>query len=274
MTLRLPPDLDTMARQLSAGMLAGTDSHSHPPHGIRGPHTSNWCLSTSPPMTGRVMRLGGTVPAMSPELSYGRHTGPARWDARRAAVQVLLFLDQGRWYLPLTLRPSHLPRHAGQICFAGGVVEQGESLRECAWREWCEELGEPSTEFRWVGELPTTFVFASNFLVTPLVALADRRPQYQLNQEEVADVLELPLESLLRSELEGEHLEQRGPLSFRAPHFLLAGHRIWGATALILEMLATSMRRSLDLPEEADKTGGDGLDRFGIDRGGDIFRKN
>jgi 8-oxo-dGTP pyrophosphatase MutT (NUDIX family) len=242
---RLPADFDAMAQQLAA-RLTPVESPSQ----VR---VNTRVFEGNVPI-GRERKLprprvsvpprttGGTSWdrqwRMSPELSYGRHAGPPHWDARRAAVQVLLFLDEGAWYLPLTLRPHHLPRHAGQISFAGGVIDQGEAGRDCAWREWCEELGEPGGTWKWVGRLPSTFVFASNFLVTPYVALSDRRPCYQLNPQEVAEVLEIPLESVVRGDFVGEHLERRGPLCFRAPHFLHAGHRVWGATALILEMLA------------------------------------
>ena len=207
---------------------------------------------------------------MSPELSYGRHAGPPRWDARRAAVQVLLYCDQGEWYLPLTLRPRHLARHAGQICLAGGSVEPGESERECAWREWCEELGEPGGTWQWVGELPTTFVFASNFLIAPQVSVASQRPRYQLNASEVAEVVELPVRALFQHELRGGHLERRGPLCFEAPHFQWNEHRIWGATALILEMFLRTLSHGDD--SLIRKTAPPGAARFGTDVGGDIFK--
>jgi 8-oxo-dGTP pyrophosphatase MutT (NUDIX family) len=254
MITRLPADLEAMAQQLAHRLLPA----DHPPAlSIPGaslldpisplprpqavPRDAEPILERGDDHAMSAARRTGVRPRvwrMSPELSYGRHAGPARWDTRRAAVQVLLVLDQGTWHLPLTLRPHHLPRHAGQICFAGGIMEEHEEGRQCAWREWCEELGEPGGTWRWVGQLPSTYVFASNFLVTPYVALTDRRPQYRLNREEVAEVVELPLENVLHGDWVGEHIERRGPLRFRAPHFRHADYRVWGATALILEMLS------------------------------------
>src|SRR5436190_4149358 len=78
---------------------------------------------------------------MSPELSYGRHAGPAPHTARHAAVVLLLFRRDGKWHLPLTERPDTLTRHAGQISLPGGVVDTGESSTEAALRELNEELG-------------------------------------------------------------------------------------------------------------------------------------
>ena len=78
---------------------------------------------------------------MSPELSYGRHAGPAPHTARSAAVVLLLFRRAGRWHLPLTERPLTLAHHAGQISLPGGAVDHGESSIEAARRELKEELG-------------------------------------------------------------------------------------------------------------------------------------
>ena len=53
-------------------------------------------------------------------------------EAKPAAVLALLYPIDDRWHLPFTLRPQHLPDHAGQVCFPGGAVEPGESLEQAA----------------------------------------------------------------------------------------------------------------------------------------------
>jgi hypothetical protein len=58
----------------------------------------------------------------------------------------------------------------------------------------------------------------------------------------VAEVLELPLGHLLDADCRGDHLQSRGTVSFRAPHFQWDGHLIWGATAMILAELAAAVR--------------------------------
>src|ERR1700754_2209021 len=60
---------------------------------------------------------------VSPELSYGRHNGPAPHTARKAAVMLVLFRRDGRWHLPLTERPLTLAHHAGQISLPGGAID-------------------------------------------------------------------------------------------------------------------------------------------------------
>ncbi len=55
---------------------------------------------------------------MTPPLAYGRHRGPAPETARRAAVAItLLQRDDGTFFIPLTLRPTTLKHHGGQVSF-------------------------------------------------------------------------------------------------------------------------------------------------------------
>ncbi len=133
---------------------------------------------------------------MSPELSYGRHAGPAL-TPRAAAVMLLLFRRAGRWHLPLTERPATLARHAGQISLPGGSLESGESSLDAAARELNEELGFDAP-LSVLGRLADCYVFASDFLVTPWVA-ATREPDiiWRPHDREVQGVVELPLDLLL-----------------------------------------------------------------------------
>jgi len=177
-----------------------------------------------------------------PELSYGRHRGPAGPDARPAAVVALLYPARGQCYLPLTLRPVSMTDHAGQICLPGGGAEQGEAARTCALRELHEELGVDPAPLRVLGSLPPIYVYASNFLVCPFVAWAPQRPDFCPDPREVAELLELPVAHLLDERNYRTQAMMRGPLSFQAPGIMFQGRHIWGATALILGELLAVLR--------------------------------
>jgi 8-oxo-dGTP pyrophosphatase MutT (NUDIX family) len=178
---------------------------------------------------------------MSPEMSYGRHAGPAPATAREAAVLILLFPRVGRWYLPLTERPPTLSRHAGQISLPGGAVDPGESSGDAALRELSEELG-VSDQIEPLGRLADCYVFASDYVVSPWVASVSYAPQWQPHDREVQGVIELPLESLLDEGSFGQMTVERGPLVFRAPCLRVASACIWGATSVILGELAGVLR--------------------------------
>lgn len=172
--------------------------------------------------------------AMEPELSYGRHHGPPRAQARRATVVLLLYPHQQQWWIPLTRRADQLPDHPGQVSLPGGMAEAGESDFECGLREWREEMGTDSAGWRLLGQLSPVYVFASNFYVTPLVVEDRRRPDFAPNPYEVARVVELPVSQLLNPALRGSHQIQRGGLCFQTPHIAWDGEQIWGATCQML----------------------------------------
>ncbi|HZL88098.1 MAG TPA: CoA pyrophosphatase [Pirellulaceae bacterium] len=175
---------------------------------------------------------------MAPELAYGRHSGPPALDAREAAVLVLLYLHDGAWRLPAMLRPSEMKFHAGQIALPGGVVEPDESPYETALRELSEELGVPHEGLCVLGALHPIYVFNSNFWIKPFLAVAHERPEFALNPTEAAELIEIPVPALLNPTLRGEHRIERRGLAFRAPHYRIGPHCVWGATSLILAELA------------------------------------
>jgi 8-oxo-dGTP pyrophosphatase MutT (NUDIX family) len=178
---------------------------------------------------------------MSPEMSYGRHAGPAPATARWAAVMLLLFRRDGRWHLPLTERPAALVRHGGQVSLPGGAVDPGETTSQAALRELREELGIDG-EVALLGRLADCYVFASDFVITPWVAAVDYEPQWRPHAHEVQRVVELPLDALLDPRRLGTTTIERGPLAFRAPCLLVESACVWGATAVILSELADVLR--------------------------------
>lgn len=186
---------------------------------------------------------------MAPTLAYGRHRGPAACGARVAAVAVALYQDaQGEWMIPLTLRPTNLKHHGGQVCLPGGRVEPGEQIREAAIREFEEELGLAAEVTADCGELSTQYVYASDNLVHPVVFMI-RPPNkpWCPNPLEVAEVIPIPLSvlcdpvrrvALTRSRRVRRGQRVVGNLTLRSTAIRFRGHDIWGATALILEELA------------------------------------
>lgn len=175
----------------------------------------------------------------APQLSYGRHRGPARWNMREAAVLVLLCEVGDDIQLPMIVRPSEMLHHAGQTCFPGGAADPGESAEETALREASEEIALKGGSVELLGRLSPVHVFASNYRVTPVLAACAGWPEFSANPAEVEKILPVSLVSLQQASARGEHWIERAGVSFRTPHLAACGERIWGASCMILaELLA------------------------------------
>jgi len=74
----------------------------------------------------------------------------------------------------------------------------------------------------------------SNYLVTPWLALARERPDFQADPREVAELVELPLSVLVDPNNYGSHAHHFRGISIQAPHIAFGRHRIWGATSMML----------------------------------------
>jgi len=187
--------------------------------------------------------------ASAPTLAYGRHRGPAPADARHAAVAIaFLQRPDHSWIVPLTLRPTSLRHHAGQICFPGGGFEAGETPVQAALREFEEELGLLPIEPTVRGQLDPIYVYASNHLVYPVVFTGGwPEAAWQPDPAEVDAVIELPLEKLrcprgpanqVRSRKVFRERQLVGEYHFDAVAYHVDQYGIWGATAMLLAQLA------------------------------------
>jgi 8-oxo-dGTP pyrophosphatase MutT (NUDIX family) len=156
-----------------------------------------------------------------------------------AAVAVLLVNRGDVPHVPFTLRSTALPKHSGQISFPGGKLDpQDASLAACAVREAEEELGILPQHVTVLGELddvPTP----TGFTIRPVVC--ELNPQgalYRPNPGEVAEVFETPLTAFREHSIR-EDLGERefAGIRYRMHAYHVAGHRIWGATARMVEQL-------------------------------------
>ncbi len=171
----------------------------------------------------------------APNLSYGRHRGPAYPRARKAANLVLIYPDEsGIWNIPLMVRAETEGVHAGEIALPGGRCEPDESALTAALREFHEETGHQVDVHCVLGELPSTNVWASNHMVRTFVALEASLPVWSPDPQEVAALLHLPVTQLMDPRNFGMHQVTRRRVQFSAPHLSVDGQRVWGATLRML----------------------------------------
>lgn len=183
---------------------------------------------------------------MAPQPKSGeidRWAKPA--DCRDAGVLLLLYpnANNGRvaeLHLALIRRTEYLGVHSGQISLPGGRREGRESRQAAALREAMEEVGIVPNRLEMIGRLSPLYTPPSNFCIYPYVAYSAARPGFRLESKEVAALLEPPLSLLLNPANRREelwHFERYGPR--RVPFFDVEGHKVWGATAMILSEFLT-----------------------------------
>jgi 8-oxo-dGTP pyrophosphatase MutT (NUDIX family) len=198
----------------------------------------------------RLAALPATLPAPAEALTP-TFTGPAagrprpvpldRIVARPAAVLVLLFPDEaGEARVVLTERATRDGHHSAEVSFPGGRAELSDTdLAATALREAAEEvaLDAAAAGVRVIGELERFWIPISNYDVTPILALAERRPNLVGSPDEVARIVEPRMADFLPgAPFEIVERTVRGwPLRYGA--YQVEGLSVWGATARILSQL-------------------------------------
>lgn len=168
---------------------------------------------------------------------------PERQDASEAAVLLLLWPQGDALHFVLTRRASGLRGHSGQISLPGGRRDPDDSDHTVtALRETEEELGIAVSDAQVLGPLDSIYIPPSNYMVYPLVAALAAPPCFRPRAAEVAEVLQIPLASLLDPRRKRESLQTRNGRSLRIPWYALGGQMVWGATAMLLSEFEGRLR--------------------------------
>jgi 8-oxo-dGTP pyrophosphatase MutT (NUDIX family) len=160
-----------------------------------------------------------------------RHFPP---DPVPAAVLVALVDRPEGLTVLLTERASQLAKHAAQISFPGGRLEDSDAdVASAALREAQEEIGLDPSHVRVFGYLPDHLVF-SGFRVTPVLSLVT--PPFDLtpNPDEVAAVFEVPVSHVFDAGNHQARLRRVGDEDMLLYDIPWQGQNIWGATAGML----------------------------------------
>jgi 8-oxo-dGTP pyrophosphatase MutT (NUDIX family) len=142
----------------------------------------------------------------------------------------------------LTQRASQLAKHAAQVSFPGGRLEESDpDVASAALREAQEEIGLDPTRVRVFGYLPDHLVI-SGYRVTPVLALVQPPFTIEPNPAEVETVFEVPAEYIFDERNHKARLRRIGDEEMLLYDIPWQGLSIWGATAGMLLTLVRMMR--------------------------------
>lgn len=153
-----------------------------------------------------------------------------------AAVNILLYLKDNEWYLPLIVRSENeRDRHSGQISLPGGKKEEYDSnFAATAKRETSEEVGIEEHYIRIMRELSPIYIPPSNFYVKAFVSYTKKNPSFILQETEAVELIEFPISSILSLNSEPEMRVLPNSRGVKVPVIDFNGYLIWGATSMIL----------------------------------------
>lgn len=165
-------------------------------------------------------------------------------DPRQSAVLICLYPFQDSIYTLLMLRPDEQGAHSGQISFPGGRFETEDGdLKTTALREAEEEIGIKRNSVEIIGALSGLYIPVSNSFVQPYAGYLSVKPVLKKNDDEVKEIIETDLSSLFNPALKGSDMfEGLKNVTVEAPYYNIQGHKVWGATAMMLSELEAILR--------------------------------
>jgi 8-oxo-dGTP pyrophosphatase MutT (NUDIX family) len=175
---------------------------------------------------------------------------PIRWAAVSA---ILRHRGQDDWELLFIKRARHdKDPWSGHMAFPGGRLEPGEDPYAAAIRETLEEVGiDLSRAARLVAQLDDLQAVARGkrqpLVIRPFVFVLETHPELIPN-EEVDEVVWIPLSTLLDGEGRGVYHYDRDGVSLELPCVRYQGYLIWGLTH---HMMSEMLDRLEALPEPA-----------------------
>jgi 8-oxo-dGTP pyrophosphatase MutT (NUDIX family) len=208
-------------------------------------------------VTARLASLPVPLPDGAPELipvlqGLDLASARPRWPTadramRPAAVLALLYADaDGVARVVLTERATRHGHHSGEVSLPGGKAEDDDAdIAATALREAAEEVGLDAVAagVRVIGLLDRFVIPVSDFDVTPVIAVAERRPVLVASAAEVARIVEPPMARFLPGAPITMVERTIGEWPLRYGAYDVDGLSVWGATARILSQLGAVLAR-------------------------------
>lgn len=164
---------------------------------------------------------------------------------KTAAVMMLFYPKNGRTHLALIVRNSYEGVHSAQIAFPGGKYEPRDQIFEnTALRETHEEIGISPDNIKIMKAFTRLYIQPSNFMVYPFLGICKEEIVFIPDNNEVADIIELPLSVFLGDDiLVSVNISTSYADNIMVPAFKIEEHIVWGATAMMLSELKEVLKK-------------------------------
>ncbi len=175
-------------------------------------------------------------------IAYKKNT------AKRAGVLVLFYPTiDNKTHLALILRKTYKGVHSAQIGFPGGKFEDSDhTIQETALRETEEEIGVLRNSVSVLKKLTEIYIPPSNFFVQPFLGITTKTPQFNLQEDEVEELIEVPLLHFMDDNIKTiQRLSTSYANNIEVPAFMLNNHLVWGATAMMLNEVRELLKELL-----------------------------
>lgn len=202
------------------------------------PHFQSWLQSLEAALQQPLPGLQQQLRMAPPYREVPSEAWVQAQNPKIAAVLAIFTWEGDSIELIFTKRKSYAGVHSNQVSFPGGKAEpEDSSLLATALRESAEEIGLDLESTQVLGALSPLYIPPSNFLVHPYVAVSTGAQSWQLQADEVAELLSIPLSHLQSANSRAERSITVAGGSRVVPGFVWQEHFIWGATAMMLEEL-------------------------------------
>jgi 8-oxo-dGTP pyrophosphatase MutT (NUDIX family) len=164
---------------------------------------------------------------------------------RLAAVVVPIFANAPHDVVFIE-RARHLRRHAGQIAFPGGAVDDEDDgdLARAGLRELHEEIGIPPAAVTIVGRLGLIRQTNNVFNVTPFVGVVAPGSRLVVDLNEASAAHRVPLAAILEPGAVHPGVEIIGEYHRETHIFDYGSLHVWGLTGRVLDMFVRRFHRA------------------------------
>jgi 8-oxo-dGTP pyrophosphatase MutT (NUDIX family) len=156
-------------------------------------------------------------------------------NTKKSAVLLLIHPIKDELHIAFIKRQIYNGVHSGQISLPGGKYEiEDIDLKSTALREANEEIGVNKIDIKIIGELTPLYIPISNIKVFPFVGFTLNKQSFEINKNEVLELINVSLSSLLEKNNYKRTIIKENGIDIDIIYFDAKGNYIWGATAMIL----------------------------------------